>query len=107
MGKVWAHTPYVVHLSPIHKEIFRGWDAVNKSWEDVFTNATSKINITFSAAGPPQIEGKLAWEVGIEKGPVTLKNGNVINFEAFATNVFQNVDGGWLLVAHQAGQLPK
>ena len=35
MEKVWAHTPYVVHISPVAKEIVVGWEGVNKSWEEV------------------------------------------------------------------------
>jgi ketosteroid isomerase-like protein len=106
MENVWAHTPYVVHISPVAKMIFVGWDDVRKSWEDV-SNTTSQIKVSFSEAGVLQIEGKLAWEVGIEKGQVTFKDGNVINIEAFATNIYQNLDVGWLMVSHQAGQIPK
>jgi hypothetical protein len=67
MAKVWAHTPYVVRISPVVKEIV-GWDGVNKSpWEEVH-NMTSQINISFSETGVPQIDRKLAWEVGTETG---------------------------------------
>ena len=68
MAKVWAHTPYVIHISPVAKEIVVGWDGVNKStWEEVH-NMTSQINISFSETGAPQIDRKLAWEVGTETG---------------------------------------
>ena len=30
MAKVWAHTPYVVHISPVAKEIVVGWEGVNE-----------------------------------------------------------------------------
>jgi hypothetical protein len=45
--------------------------------------------------------------LGGRHGPVTLKDGNVVNIEGFTTNTYQNVDGGWLMVSHQAGQIPK
>ena len=106
MAKVYAHTPYVVHISPTAKEIALGWEAVNKSWENVH-DGTTQINVSFSETGQPQVVGDLAWEVGAEKGPVTLKDGKVIDIDAFATNVYQNIDGDWLMVSHQAGQLPK
>ena len=106
IAKVWAHTPYVVHISPVAKEIVVGWEGVNKSWEEVH-NMTSQINVSFSAAGAPQIDGKLAWEVGTETGPVTFKDGTAVNIAAFATNVYQKIDDHWLLVSHQAGQIPK
>jgi ketosteroid isomerase-like protein len=106
MAKVYAHTPYVVHIDPTAKVIALGWEAVNKSWENVH-DATTQINVLFSETGQPQIVGDLAWEVGAEKGPVTLKDGKVVNIDAFATNIYQNIDGGWLLVSHQAGQIQK
>ena len=106
MAKVWAHTPYVVHISPVAKEIVVGWEGVNKSWEEVH-NMTSQINISFSETGVPLIDGKLAWEVGTETGPLTFADGKAVNFAAFATNIYQNIDGRWLMVSHQAGQIPK
>jgi ketosteroid isomerase-like protein len=106
MAKVYAHTPYVVHIDPSAKEIALGWEAVNKSWENVH-DGTTQINVSFSETGQPQVVGDLAWEVGAEKGPVTLKDGKVVDIDAFATNVYQNIDGRWLLVSHQAGQKPK
>jgi len=106
MAKVWAHTPYVVHISPVAKEIVVGWEGVNKSWEEV-DKMTSQINISFSETGVPQIDGKLAWEVGTETGPVTFADGKAVNLAAFATNIYQNIDGRWLMVSHQAGQIPK
>jgi hypothetical protein len=75
----------------------------SKSWEEV-RNTTSQIKVSFSEAGPAEIDGNLAWQVDIERGEVTFKNGNVINIEAFATNIYQNVNGSWLMVSHQAGQ---
>ena len=106
MEKVWAHTPYVVHISPVAKEIVVGWEGVNKSWEEV-DKMTSQINVSFSETGAPQIDGKLAWEVGTETGPVTFTDGKAVNIAAFATNIYQDIDGRWLMVSHQAGQIPK
>jgi hypothetical protein len=30
------------------------------------------------------------------------KNGDTLSFDAFVTNVFENRDGRWLMVSHQA-----
>jgi hypothetical protein len=51
----------------------------------------------------PQIVGNLAWEVGTESGPVTFADGKSVYFKAFATNIYQNINGRWLMVSHQAG----
>ena len=103
MAKVWAHTPYVAYISPVGSEIALGWDAVNKAWEEVLHKVTSKIDNSLKRAGVPQIDGKLAWEVGTETGPVTFADGKSVNFTAFATNIYQNINGRWLMVSHQAG----
>src|SRR5271165_786324 len=44
MANVYAHTPYVVYIPPVGSEIAVGWEAVNKSWEEVLHNVTSKID---------------------------------------------------------------
>jgi ketosteroid isomerase-like protein len=107
MAKVYAHTPYVVHIDPsFNKGIFLGWEAVNKSWENL-RNETTQIDVSFSETGEPQIVGNLAWEVGTEKGVVITADGKHIPIEAFVTNIYQNIDGRWLLVSHQAAEPPK
>jgi ketosteroid isomerase-like protein len=103
MAKVWAHTPYVAFISPVGAEIAVGWDAVNGTWEEVLRRVTSKIDNHLSRAGVPQIVGNLAWEVGTESGPVTFADGKSVYFKAFATNIYQNINGHWLMVSHQAG----
>jgi ketosteroid isomerase-like protein len=107
MATVYAHTPYVVHIDPSFNEGIRlGWEAVNKSWENLH-NETKQINVSFSETGEPQIVGNLAWEVGTEKGVVITAEGKHIPIEAFVTNIYENIDGRWLLVSHQAAEPPK
>lgn len=103
MATVWAHTPYVAYISPVGTGIAVGWEAVNEAWREVLLNVTSKIDNSLTRIGMPQIHGGLAWEVGIETGPVTFPDGKSINLVAHATNIYQNIDGRWLMVAHQAG----
>ena len=54
--------------TPVGSEIAVGWEAVNKSWEEVLHNVTSKIDMSYNRAGVPQIDGNLAWEVGTREG---------------------------------------
>jgi ketosteroid isomerase-like protein len=103
MAKLYAHTRYVVHLNPQGSNL--GWEAVDKGWERL-RDATTQMGIVFTEIGEPQVVGDLAWEVGEEKGPIALKNGKVVNFAALATNIYQNIDGAWLMVSHQVGQNP-
>ena len=36
MGKAWAHEPYVVVVHPVSNAPLVGWEAVRKSWEQIF-----------------------------------------------------------------------
>ena len=54
-----------------------------------------------------QINGRLAWDVGIEMTQRTLKNGEVLNTENFVTNVYENKNGEWLMVTHHASAVPR
>ena len=107
MAKVYAHTPYVAYIPPVGSEIAVGWEAVNKTWEDVLHNVTSKIDISYNRVSVPQIDGNLAWEVGTERGPVTFADGKTVDFGVLSTNMHQKIDGRWLMISHQAGQIPK
>jgi two-component system, NtrC family, sensor kinase len=82
-----------------------------KSLEDLRTAQDRLVQTEKLASlgqlGAPQIDGKLAWEVGTESGSVTFTDGKAVNLAAFATNIYQNIDGHWLLVSRQAGQIPK
>ena len=46
--------------------------------------------------------GNIAWAVGIERAQLLRKNGETLGFDAFATNVFEQHGGHWLMVSHQA-----
>jgi ketosteroid isomerase-like protein len=107
MAKVYAHTPYVAYIPPVGSEVAVGWEAVNKSWEEVLLKVTSKIDMSYKRAGEPQIDGNLAWEVGNERGPVTFGDGKAVDFAVLSTNIYQKIDGRWLMISHQAGQIPK
>src|SRR6476661_300582 len=91
MAKVYAHTPFVAYIPPVGSDVAVGWEAVNKTWEDVFTKVTKQINMSYNREGGPQIDGNTAWEVGIEKGPVTFADGKTVDFGVLSTNIYQKI----------------
>jgi ketosteroid isomerase-like protein len=105
MGKVWAHTPYVTYLGPRDKSITVGWDTQKKLWEDT-DKLFSERNVTLS---DQQIHanGNLAWEMGQETGSGKRKDGTVTKTDWFATNVYEKIDGHWLMVSHHAQPKPQ
>jgi ketosteroid isomerase-like protein len=100
MDKVWAHESYATFMGPLSTTVVVGWDVVRKAWEMRFSQFD---RVTISVAeSHVRTNGKAAWAVGIEKVQLLRKNGDTLNFDAFVTNVFENRDGRWLMVSHQA-----
>ena len=100
MDKVWAHEPYTTFMGPLSTTVVVGWDNVRKAWEMRFSQF-DRVAIS-SVESHVRTNGKAAWGVGIEKVQLLRKNGDTLSFDAFVTNVFENHDGHWLLVSHQA-----
>jgi len=100
MEKLWAHESYVTFTGPLSTTVVVGWEGVKKAWEMRF-NQFDRVIISL-ADSHVHSNGKVAWAVGIEKVELLRKNGDTLDFDAFVTNVFENQDGRWLLVSHQA-----
>ena len=105
MEKVYAHTPYITNVSPRSKSIAVGWDAVKKYREEDIKSVASR-NISLSESHI-HVNGNLAWEMGQETGEVKLKDGTVRKLDHFVTNVFEKIDGRWLMVSHHAQPKPQ
>lgn len=105
MEELWAHRPYVVYVGPRNKAILRGWDAVKKALEDGNSIAAQRsVKVTESDI---QTDGKLAWEVGVEIGQVKLKNGSEVVINFIATNIYEKINGRWLMVSHHVQPKPQ
>ncbi len=100
MDKIWAHEPNATFIGPLSTTIVVGWDGVRKAWEMRFSQF-DRVTISL-AESHVRTNGKVAWTVGIEKVQLLRKNGDTLSFDAFATNVFEERDGRWLMVSHHA-----
>ena len=100
MDKLWAHNSYVTFMGPLSTTIVVGWEGVRKAWEMRF-GQFDRVTISL-AESHVQANGKIAWAVGIEKVQLLRKTGEAVSFDAFVTNVFEEHDGRWLIVSHQA-----
>src|SRR5262249_36341108 len=97
---VWAHEGYASFIGPLSTAVVVGWDGVRQAWQMRFGQFD---RVSISIAKPHiRINGMVAWAIGIEKIELLRKEGKTMRFDAFVTNVFENKDGQWLLVAHQA-----
>jgi len=100
MDKVWAHEPYATFIGPLSTIVVVGWEGVRKAWQmrfGQFDRVTTSL-----AESHVRTNGKVAWAVGIEKVQLLRKDGKILSFDAFVTNVFEERDGRWLMVSHQA-----
>ena len=87
MDKLWAHESYAIFMRPLSATIVVGWDGVRKAWEmrfDQFDWVTISL-----PEGHVHVNGNVAWAVGVERLPLLRKNGETLDFDAFATNVFE------------------
>jgi ketosteroid isomerase-like protein len=105
MEKVWAHTPYVTYVGPRAKTIIVGWDAQKKYWVDT-NKLFSSRDVTLSDQHI-HVNGNLAWEMGQETGTPKMKDGKDAKADYIVTNVYEKVDGRWLMVSHHVQPKPQ
>ncbi len=100
IDKIWAHEPYATFIGPLSTTVVVGWEGVRKAWLMRF-GQFDRVTISVAEAHV-HTNSKVAWETGMEKVQLLRKDGKTINLDAFVTNVFEDRDGRWLLVSHQA-----
>ena len=105
MEKVWAHTPYVTLVAPRSKSIMVGWDAQKKHWVKT-KKRFSQINVTLSDQHI-HVNGNLAWEMGQESGTLKFKDDREGKVDFLVTNVYEKIDGRWLMVSHHVQPKPQ
>jgi|SRR5713226_2348237 len=105
MEKVWAHTPYVTYVGPRAKSITVGWDAQKKLWAEN-NKLFAERNVSLSDQ-QIHVNGNLAWEMGQETGQNKLKDGTTPKNDYIVTNVYEKLDGRWLIVSHHVQPKPQ
>jgi hypothetical protein len=105
MEKVWAHTNYVTYAGPRSKSAIVGWDAQKKYWVD----ANKVFSLRAGSLSDQQIHvnGNLAWEMGQETGDTKMKDGSSAKIDYIVTNVYERIDGRWLMVSHHVQPKPQ
>jgi len=102
---LWARDENVTILHPISKAPLIGWEGVRKSWEGALSRYT-EISVTMNephvSVGPG-----MAWVVGVEKVQGRRPSGEIVEFAALTTNVFEKRDGRWLMVHHHGSRMPQ
>jgi ketosteroid isomerase-like protein len=105
MDKVWAHAPYVTYVGPKSTSVIVGWDAQKSYWSE-FNRAFAQRTVEL-VDSQIHVVGDLAWEIGTEVGQAHMKDGTIRKVDWFATNVYQRIDGRWLMVSHHVQPKPQ
>jgi ketosteroid isomerase-like protein len=105
MDKVWAHKPYVTYVGPKSTSIIVGWDAQKTYWPEI-NKAFARRSVEL-VGSHIRVVGDLAWEIGTEVGQAHMKDGSIRKVDWFATNVYEKIDGRWLMVSHHVQPKPQ
>ena len=105
MEKVWARTPYVTYVGPQSKSIIVGWDAQKRYWED-FNKRFAQRAVSL-VDDRIHVNGNLAWEIGVETGQAQMADGTTRKVDWIVTNVYEKLDGRWLMVSHHVQPRPQ
>lgn len=102
MLDIWLHNATVTTMHPIGgREI--GWAKIKEPWEQISKiSSGGKIGLYDQLI---RIGGEMAYEVGVERGHITL-GGIKVKFEHRVTNVYRNGASGWKIVHHHADISP-
>jgi ketosteroid isomerase-like protein len=102
LAGIWSHSATVTTMHPIGgREV--GWDQVRKSWEQV-AQLTSGGQVKL-ADQVIQIAGDAAYELGVERGQLTLA-GQQVTIDHRVTNIYRREAGAWKIVHHHTDTAP-
>ncbi len=106
MDEVAAHTPYLTIAGPASRSITVGYDAWKKYW--AAANQRFSLRTVSLSEQHIHVNGNLGYETGEESGTVKYKDGKkAIEIAAIVTNVYEKIDGRWLMVSHHASRKPQ
>ncbi len=102
---LWAHDDTVTAIHPSSKTAVVGWTAVRKSWAEGTLSRYKEMSVTMENPSI-SVANNVALVVGIEKVRGTRANGDVAEFSALTTNVYEKRNGHWLMIHHHASRMP-
>jgi ketosteroid isomerase-like protein len=105
MEKVCAHKPYVTYVGPRNTSVIVGWEAQKRYWAE-FNKAFAARTVELVATHVHAV-GDLAWEVGAEVGQAQMRDGSSRKVDWLVTNIYEKIDGRWLMVSHHVQPKPQ
>ena len=102
---IWAQDERVSAFHPPSKAIIVGWSAVRRSWEGAFANFP-EMSVEMKTPHV-RVVGNMALVTGTETFRGKRPNGDVVEFLAPTTNIYEKRGQQWVLVHHHAGRAPQ
>jgi ketosteroid isomerase-like protein len=99
MSQMWSRSP---HARCVHPgwELVIGWSEIRQSWLDIFRTIQ---RIEFSLEDIHiEVSGRTAWVNLIAHVNVTTDDGEDFPAIVVTTNIFEEIDGRWLIVLHHS-----
>ena len=96
--------PHVIAIHPNARQITIGWEEVRKSWLGVaerFSELSVKLENPTAV-----VRDNVGWVTGTEVVNAKRKTGEVVNYTALTTNIYEKRNGRWLMSAHLTARVP-
>ena len=101
MDKVWHHDEKVKCIHP-GWDLISGWEKIRESWANIFLNSEAiKFSLTDIHVSS---SSNMGWVTCIENF-TSLSSGNPVFAQIQATNIFEKIEGKWLMVNHHASPI--
>ena len=108
MAAVWADKPYVTNIGPSSKTIAVGYaEAVTEWMAKVVPGRFSELKAQMTSVSSLEVNGNIAWVVGVENASGKDKAGEPLAFDLLVTNIYEKIGDKWLMVSHHAQRPPK
>ena len=102
LAAIWSHAATVTTMHPIGGRE-AGWDQVRNSWEQVAQlSSGGQVKLDDQVI---QIAGDAAYELGVERGQMTLA-GQQVTIDHRVTNIYRREAGAWKIVHHHTDVAP-
>ena len=95
---------HVIAIHPNARQITIGWEEVRKSWLGVaerFSELSVKLDNPTAV-----VRDNVGWVTGTEVVNAKRKTGEVVNYTALTTNIYEKRNGRWLMSAHLTARVP-
>ena len=95
---------HVIAIHPNARQITIGWEEVRKSWLGVaerFSELSVKLDNPTAV-----VRDNIGWVAGTEVVNAKRKTGEVVNYTALTTNIYEKRNGRWLMSAHLTARVP-